>query len=56
MDCSMPVMDGYEATARIRRTQHHTWTAIVALKANHSPENIMQCQAYEMDDFVYTKP
>jgi CheY-like chemotaxis protein len=57
MDCRMPVMDGFEATAEIRRRQQG-WgcrPVVVALTANAFDEDRDRCQASGMDDFL-TKP
>ncbi|HET8730364.1 MAG TPA: ATP-binding protein [Moraxellaceae bacterium] len=61
MDCDMPVMDGYDATRRIRHDEaavepsatHHV--TIVAATAAALQGDREQCLAAGMDDFV-TKP
>lgn len=57
MDCSMPIMDGYEATRRIRarerRTGHHL--PVLALTASASGSNRAACERAGMDGFL-TKP
>ncbi len=58
MDCLMPVMDGYEATRRIRLLEQEEGRArqpIIALTANATDEVRAQCQAVGMDDFL-SKP
>ncbi len=58
MDCQMPVMDGFEATERIRKSR--TWATnsaipIIALTANAMVGAKEQCLGAGMDDFV-SKP
>jgi PAS domain S-box-containing protein len=55
MDCQMPVMDGFEATQRIRRwetenTQPHL--TIVALTASAFEQDRQRCIEAGMDDFL----
>ncbi|MDX9885952.1 response regulator [Thauera sp.] len=52
MDCHMPVMDGYEASAAIRAMGGTTQVPIVALTANVMKENRERCLAAGMDDFL----
>lgn len=55
MDCRMPVRDGYEATAAIRRRDGPRMAPIVALTANSSTEDRSRCQSLGMVGFL-SKP
>lgn len=52
MDVQMPVMDGLEATRRIRTTVSGDVLPIVAMTANAQSEDAAACRAAGMDDFV----
>ena len=55
MDCQMPVMDGFEATEKIRAWEQASGRPrlpIIALTAGTFPEDIARCHASGMDGFV----
>ncbi|MGS2721483.1 ATP-binding protein [Paraglaciecola aestuariivivens] len=58
MDCQMPVMDGYEATQRIRAgdaSEYYNDIAIIAMTANAMSSDRDQCIAAGMNDYI-SKP
>ena len=54
MDCAMPVMDGYEATARIRQEQQQQDHSpiIIGITAFAMPEHRQKCLAAGMNDYL----
>ncbi|PCJ17805.1 MAG: hypothetical protein COB04_08070 [Gammaproteobacteria bacterium] len=53
MDCQMPVMDGFEATRRIRELDGpNAKLPIIAVTANSTENDRRACMACGMDDFI----
>lgn len=55
MDCQMPIMDGYEATRRIRQNSDWQQVPIIAVTANVMQGDRDDCITAGMNDYV-TKP
>ena len=58
MDCEMPILDGLQATRKIRHwesEQHKSPVTIIALTAHALPEYQIRCRDAGMNDYM-TKP
>jgi len=52
MDCQMPEMNGFEATAAIRRLEPQRLVVIIAMTADVSVNCREECRRAGMDDFI----
>lgn len=52
MDTQMPVMDGFEATRRVREIAGLEGQRVIAMTGNVTTEDRHQCLAVGMDDFI----
>jgi PAS domain S-box-containing protein len=55
MDCNMPRVDGYEATARLRRGEHGRHTPVIAMTAHERGGDEARCLGAGMDAAI-SKP
>jgi PAS domain S-box-containing protein len=52
MDLHMPIMNGYETTAEIRKRPHYAQLPVIALSASITEEDRQQSLAVGMNDFI----
>jgi signal transduction histidine kinase/DNA-binding response OmpR family regulator len=52
MDCQMPVMDGYEATRRLRQHPELIALPVIAMTANAMAGDILRATAAGMNDYI----
>lgn len=52
MDCHMPILDGYEATRRLREKEQFKNIPIIAMTASASKEERKLCKKIGMSDFI----
>jgi len=55
MDCQMPIMDGFEATQRIRTNPRYNHLPIIAMTGNVAESDRQRCFDCGMNDFI-SKP
>jgi len=52
MDCQMPIMDGYEATRKLREDKRFSELTIIAMTASTTLEERNKCRDVGMNDFI----
>jgi len=52
MDCQMPVMDGFEATCKIREQEKFKELPVIALTANVMTCDLERAVAVGMNDYI----
>ncbi|SBS29664.1 Signal transduction histidine-protein kinase BarA [Marinomonas aquimarina] len=52
MDCQMPIMDGYQATQKIRQMPQHAELPIIAMTANVLPQDVERALQAGMNDHI----
>jgi len=52
MDCQMPIMDGYEATRKLRTDKRFSHLTIIAMTASTTIEAQNKCRDAGMNDFI----
>ncbi len=52
MDCQMPVLNGYDATQRLRQDRRFAQQTIIAMTASATVEEQKKCREVGMNDFI----